>query len=210
PGQIPGRWPPPPPVPGRNRPTGRHRAGPCRRSGMVPSCRSGRRPGWPPGPGERGDASGRSPSVVSVELPKITSIRCSVILSCDAARHTLGLLPYPSSDLEEVTPMSAIGNIPVPRNEPVKSYAPGTAERTELQAAIRALSEAPTEIPNVINGEHIFGTAPKGVFSRQRHSNRVADLHGVASTDLERAIAGAVSAQHDWAAMRFEDRAAVF
>ncbi|HRP07911.1 MAG TPA: L-glutamate gamma-semialdehyde dehydrogenase [Gemmatimonadales bacterium] len=106
--------------------------------------------------------------------------------------------------------MSAIGNIPVPRNEPVRSYAPGTAERTELQAAIRDLGDNVTEIPNVINGEHIYSSSPKGVFSPQRHRHRVADLNGVAPADLERAISGAVEAQRDWAAMRFEDRAAVF
>lgn len=106
--------------------------------------------------------------------------------------------------------MSAIGNIPVPVNEPVKSYAPGTPERAELQAAIASLGNQVTEIPAVIDGEHIFGHSPRGVFSPQRHQHRIADLHGVEPDQLERAVKGAVAAQQEWAAMRFEDRAAIF
>ena len=106
--------------------------------------------------------------------------------------------------------MSAIGNIPVPRNEPVKSYAPGSPERAELQAAIRDLGGTVTPIPAVINGEHHFSSPAKGVFSPQRHQHRVADLHGADASLLGKAMSGAVEAQRDWAAMRFEDRAAVF
>src|SRR5690606_38740414 len=114
------------------------------------------------------------------------------------------------NNAEEVIEMSAIGNIPVPVNEPVKSYAPGTPERAELQAAIASLGNLVTEIPAVIDGEHIFGHSPRGVFSPQRHQHRIADLHGVEPDQLERAVRGAVAAQQEWAAMRFEDRAAIF
>jgi 1-pyrroline-5-carboxylate dehydrogenase len=106
--------------------------------------------------------------------------------------------------------MSAIGNIPLPRNEPVKSYAPGTPERTELQAAIADLGGRVTEVPVVIDGRRHHGGAPRGVFSPQRHQHRLADLASATPTMLEQAIAGAVAAQRDWAHWRFEDRAAVF
>ncbi len=106
--------------------------------------------------------------------------------------------------------MSAIGNIPLPVNEPVKSYAPGSPERSELQAAITTLGDQVTEIPTVIDGVAQFGHPPRGVFSPQRHQHRIAELHGADPAQLEQAIAGAVAAQRDWAAMRFEDRAAIF
>lgn len=106
--------------------------------------------------------------------------------------------------------MSAIGNIPVPRNEPVKSYAPGTPERGELEAAIRTLGATVTEIPVVVNGTRHQGSQPRGVFSPQRHRHQVGALHGASPALLASAMEGAVAAQREWAAMRFEDRAAVF
>src|SRR5690606_32871725 len=116
----------------------------------------------------------------------------------------------PASPVEDRIQMSAIGNIPVPVNEPVKSYAPGTPERSELKAAIADLGDQVTEIPTVIDGRQHFGHTPRGVFSPQRHQHRVADLHRAEPALLDKAIAGAVAAQRDWAAMRFEDRAATF
>ncbi len=43
--------------------------------------------------------------------------------------------------------MSAIGNIPTPVNEPIKSYAPGTPERAELTTAINQVGGTVTEFP---------------------------------------------------------------
>ncbi len=106
--------------------------------------------------------------------------------------------------------MSAIGNIPAPRNEPVKSYAPGSPERAELQSAVAALGGSVTEIPVVVGGKRKFEGTPGGVFSPQRHHHRLADLHGASPATVQAAIDGAVAAQREWASWRFEDRAAVF
>ena len=43
-----------------------------------------------------------------------------------------------------------------PDNEPILSYAPGSAERIELQAEMDRQMSHVTEIPCVINGEEIF------------------------------------------------------
>lgn len=106
--------------------------------------------------------------------------------------------------------MSAIGNIPTPVNEPIKSYAPGTPERAELTTAIKQLGATVTEVPAVIDGVRHLGQHAKGVFSPQRHQHRLADLHGADKAALTRAISGAVRAQKDWSQWPFEDRAAVF
>jgi 1-pyrroline-5-carboxylate dehydrogenase len=106
--------------------------------------------------------------------------------------------------------MSAIGNIPVPRNEPVKSYAPGTPERAALQAEIQRQAGDVVEIPAVVNGRrHLEGTG-RGVFSPQRHRHRLANLASASPALLQQAVDGAVAAQQEWASWRFEDRAAVF
>jgi 1-pyrroline-5-carboxylate dehydrogenase len=106
--------------------------------------------------------------------------------------------------------MSAIGNIPLPRNEPVKQYAPGSPERVELQATLAAMSDTVTEIPAIVNGQEQFGDQTRPLTSPQQHRHRIADLHSATPKVLASAISGAVEAQRDWANWRFEDRAAVF
>ena len=46
--------------------------------------------------------------------------------------------------------------IPSPSNEPVKGYAPGSAERATLSAAVTAAAGEVVEIPCVIGGERVF------------------------------------------------------
>jgi 1-pyrroline-5-carboxylate dehydrogenase len=106
--------------------------------------------------------------------------------------------------------MSAIGNIPLPINEPVKSYAPGTAERAELLTAIQELGASPTQIPAVVDGREYREGPGRKVPSPQRHQHTVAEVYGASPELIQQAIAGAVGAQHEWASWRFEDRAAVF
>ncbi|MES2123564.1 MAG: L-glutamate gamma-semialdehyde dehydrogenase [Gemmatimonadota bacterium] len=106
--------------------------------------------------------------------------------------------------------MSAIGNIPTPVNEPVLGYAPGSAERAALQAAIKSLGSVVTDIPVVINGvEHRAGT-PVRVTSPQNHQHHLANTWQTTPEMLQQAMDGAVAAQRDWEALPFADRAAVF
>ena len=106
--------------------------------------------------------------------------------------------------------MSAIGNIPNPINEPVLSYAPGTAERAALQAAIKTLGSTITDIPVVVNGvEHRTGARVR-VGSPQRHQHHLATTHQTTPELLQQAMDGATAAQRDWERMPFSDRAAVF
>jgi 1-pyrroline-5-carboxylate dehydrogenase len=44
---------------------------------------------------------------------------------------------------------------PVPVNEPIRSYAPGTPERASLKARLASLSAEPVDVPLVIGGREI-------------------------------------------------------
>ena len=48
--------------------------------------------------------------------------------------------------------MSGIANIPVPHNEPVNSYAPGTPARAALKDALKSVGGARVDIPVVVGG----------------------------------------------------------
>ncbi len=106
--------------------------------------------------------------------------------------------------------MSAIGNIPVPVNEPVLTYAPGSRERSALQAAISELESTVTEIPVVVDGREHRTDRTVAVTSPQRHQHRLATAHQAPPALLQDAIDGATRAQRDWERWPFADRAAVF
>ncbi len=106
--------------------------------------------------------------------------------------------------------MSGTANIPAPRNEPVNSYAPGTAPRQALKDAHCALGGEQPEIPVVAGGEERRTGKLNDVVSPHRHRQVLARVHQADTAAIDAAIAAAVEAQHDWARWPFEDRAAVF
>ncbi|ORB83509.1 1-pyrroline-5-carboxylate dehydrogenase [Mycobacterium kansasii] len=107
--------------------------------------------------------------------------------------------------------MDAITQVPVPANEPVHDYAPGSAERTRLCAALRALADHPRDLPHVVGGRHRMGNGePIDVVQPHRHSARLGTLTNADHADAAAAIAAATAAKSSWAALPFDERAAVF
>jgi 1-pyrroline-5-carboxylate dehydrogenase len=106
--------------------------------------------------------------------------------------------------------MSGIANIPTPHNEPVLSYAPGTAERAALKRALTDVGGEQPDIPAVVGGREIRSGVTQDVVSPHCHARVLARLHQADHATIDAAVAAAVEAQRDWAQWRFEDRAAVF
>jgi len=106
--------------------------------------------------------------------------------------------------------MNGSFRIPVPQNEPVLGYAPGSPERAVLKAAIADVGEAVADIPALIGTEECRVGTPVPVTMPHRHRQVIAHTYRVDAAGLERAVRTAVEAQRDWATWRFEDRAAVF
>ncbi len=106
--------------------------------------------------------------------------------------------------------MSGTSNIPRPVNEPIYSYAPGTPERSRLKAELARLSGEVADIPAIVNGEEIRSGDILEVRSPHRHRQVIARAHLATADTVRRAAKGAVLAQRAWAALPFEERAAVF
>jgi 1-pyrroline-5-carboxylate dehydrogenase len=106
--------------------------------------------------------------------------------------------------------MSGISNIPLPHNEPVLSYAPGSSERAALKAALGTVGARQVDIPAVVNGREIRTGVTQNVISPHCHQRILAKTHQADRATIESAVQTAVEAQRDWAHWRFEDRAAVF
>lgn len=105
---------------------------------------------------------------------------------------------------------NAIPQTPLPVNEPVRSYAPGTPERRSLQQRLRAMREETIEIPAVIGGERVSTGNTAEIVAPHEHSRVLGIEHKCGEAEVERAIAAALEARHDWARMPWTDRAAIF
>lgn len=107
--------------------------------------------------------------------------------------------------------MDAITEVPVPANEPVHDYAPNSPERVRLRAALTALADHPIDLPHVIGGRHRMGDGERiDVVQPHRHSAKLGTLTNATHADATAAIDAAMAAKSDWAAMPFDERAAVF
>jgi len=100
--------------------------------------------------------------------------------------------------------------VPVAVNEPVRSYAPGTPERAELESKLGSMAQERIEIPVVIGGERIRSGLLETVVMPHAHGHVLADWHRATPELAAQAIAAATKAQRDWANWPWEDRAAVF
>ncbi len=105
--------------------------------------------------------------------------------------------------------MSSVSNIPSPANEPVLGYAPGSAERAALKDTLARLRDETIEIPCIVGGEEVRSGDLVDVVSPHDHRRVLARTHQATPETIARAVSTAVEAQREWAATRFEDRAAV-
>ena len=101
-------------------------------------------------------------------------------------------------------------HVPPPRNEPPLAYAPGTGERAALKRALGEVAGADVEIPLRIAGRDVRTGRFGEVRAPHRHSQRLARFHQAGPREVEAAIAAALAARRDWAAMDPGDRAAIF
>jgi len=67
--------------------------------------------------------------------------------------------------------------VPIPVNEPVRSYAPGTSERQALKQKLAAMSAEKIEIPVVIGGKEIRTGDTGTQVMPHRHAHVIATWH---------------------------------
>ncbi len=106
--------------------------------------------------------------------------------------------------------ISAITRVPIPQNEPVASYVPGSPERAELKKALDRMSRERIEIPLVIGGKQVRTGRTAEVRMPHRHAHVLATVHEAETQHVEQAIAAAMAAKAEWAATPFHERAAIF
>ena len=105
--------------------------------------------------------------------------------------------------------VTAIRRVPEPRNEPVKTYAPGSPERAELKSRLKSMAAERIEIPVVVDGQKIKTDQTVATVSPHDHRHALADCHEASALHIQAAIDAAKRAQRDWGSWPFEERAAV-
>ena len=100
--------------------------------------------------------------------------------------------------------------VPVPVNDPVRNYAPGSPEKVTLKGRLAELSDARTDVPMVIGGKRVKGSERRLLNSPHRKDLVIAQCAVGAQKDVNAAITAALKAREAWAAAPFADRAAVF
>ena len=104
---------------------------------------------------------------------------------------------------------NAIFSFPVPQNEPIKSYAPGTPERAELQAKLAELKSQTIEIPLIIGGKEVRTGDTATVTMPTDHGHVLATYHKAGAKETQMAIDAAMEAREEWANMPWVERASI-
>ena len=105
----------------------------------------------------------------------------------------------------------AVTNVPVPVNEPVRQYAPGSAERAALENRIKELAGEQAELTMTVGGEHRMGAGDRvDVVQPHNHRHVLGRLGNASEEDVAAAIEAARRAAPGWRELSFDDRAAIF
>jgi 1-pyrroline-5-carboxylate dehydrogenase len=99
---------------------------------------------------------------------------------------------------------------PMPANEPVLQYAPGSAERAALKKTLAELKKKPVEIPMYIGGKAVKTGKKTAIHPPHEISHTLGFFHAGEEKHVKQAIDAALKAKDAWAAMSWENRAHIF
>lgn len=106
--------------------------------------------------------------------------------------------------------MSGFFSVPVAKNEPVKSYAPGSQERASLQKKIAILKSEYRDIPMVINGKDVFTDEKINIHPPHERHHVLGCFSRGKKEHVKLAIDAALGAKAQWENLNWEQRASIF
>jgi 1-pyrroline-5-carboxylate dehydrogenase len=107
--------------------------------------------------------------------------------------------------------MDAVFAVPEPRNEPVRNYAPGSAERESLQRRLAELAAERLDLTMTVDGQQrMAGGAAIEVVQPHRHRHVLGVTHNATNADAVSAVTAAKKAAPMWRSLSYADRAAIF
>ena len=104
----------------------------------------------------------------------------------------------------------AIFKLPPIKNEPLKTYAPGSAERKELKEKIKEFRKGGLDLPMIIDGKEVRTGNLHDIRPPHDHQHLLGHYHQGGKEHVQMAIDAALKAKPSWEAMSWESRAAIF
>ncbi|HEY8690102.1 MAG TPA: L-glutamate gamma-semialdehyde dehydrogenase [Chitinophagaceae bacterium] len=99
---------------------------------------------------------------------------------------------------------------PMPVNETVLSYAPGTAERKLLQETLQELKSKKIDIPMYIGSEEVRTGNKEEIRAPHERENVLGSFHRGNAAHVKKAINAAMKVREKWANATWENRANIF
>jgi len=106
--------------------------------------------------------------------------------------------------------MNGFFNVPVPVNEPVLNYAPGSSERKALKEAIQDARSKVLDIPMYIGDQEVRSGKTADLRPPHDHQHVLGSYHISEASHVTQAIDAALAAKSKWEALTWEQRAAIF
>ncbi len=100
--------------------------------------------------------------------------------------------------------------VPKAINEPVRDYAPGSKERTNLLAMYKKMHKESVDIPVYIGAEEIRTGKTGNIHPPHDIKHSLGQFHQADQVLVEKAVSVALKARDKWATMPWEERAAIF
>ena len=101
-------------------------------------------------------------------------------------------------------------NYPLPANEPVLNYAPGSAEKKRLKEVLAELKSAEVDVPMYIGGKEIRTNKKFALRAPHEHKHILGYYHEGEEKHVRQAVDAALAAKEAWAGMSWENRANIF
>ena len=99
---------------------------------------------------------------------------------------------------------------PLPANEPVLNYAPGSPERKRLKEVLKELKSTTVDVPMYIGGKEVRTGKKVSINPPHEKKHTLGHFHHGEEKHVHQAIEAALAAKDSWAAMSWEDRAHIF
>jgi 1-pyrroline-5-carboxylate dehydrogenase len=99
---------------------------------------------------------------------------------------------------------------PVAINEEVRAYAPGSAEAESLLNTYRSMLGNEMDIPMYIGGQEVRTGETRSIHPPHDHKRTLGRYHNGGKKEVRDAIKAALKARSSWAAMPWQERAAIF
>src|SRR5688572_10673601 len=99
---------------------------------------------------------------------------------------------------------------PLPANEPVLGYAPGSPEKKRLKEVLAELKKRQEDIPMYIGGKEIRSNKKVAIHPPHQIKHVLGYFHAGEEKHINRAIEAALAAKESWANTSWENRANIF